>query len=243
MIALLTDFHTSDGIGQVKGVMKSVNPNADIQDLYNFVAPFMIRSGAWVLLQGYKFFPKWTIFYCVVDPEVGGERKCIAIKTKNYFFVGPDNGLMYPAASEDGIKTIIELLIPQDAAKTFHGRDVFAPAAAKLDSGIKIEILGKGLQSLQKLSVRSSGGSGEIMLIEHYGNIVTNIPLGEKKSSYSVSCGSSKKNLNFHTTYSEASEGELFIIEGSRNTLELSVKQGSAASMLRCKVGDTVSMI
>ena len=119
MIALLTDFHISDGLGLAKGVMKSVNPEADILDLYNFVAAFKVRSGAWVLLKDYKYFPKGTVFYCVVDPGVGTARKAVAIKTTNYFFVGPDNGLMFPAASEDKIERIVELDV-SSSSKTFE---------------------------------------------------------------------------------------------------------------------------
>ena len=111
VIALLTDFDGSDGLGVVKGVIYSICQSAKIVDLYNNVEPFQVRSGAWILLQDYKYFPKCTIFYAVVDPGVGGSRRCIAIKTTNYYFVGPDNGLIYPAASKDGIEFVVELPI------------------------------------------------------------------------------------------------------------------------------------
>lgn len=241
MIALLTDFHTSDGIGQAKGVMKTIHPATEIMDFSNFVEPFKVRSGAWILLTGYNYFPKGTVFYCVVDPGVGSKRKAIAIQTRNYFFVGPDNGLMYPAASEDGIVEAVELPVHETASKTFHGRDVFSPAAAKLDKGDIIGTLGKKLAQLKQLDLGSSNGSGEVVLIEHYGNVVTNIP-PTGKESYDASCGNFKKNLKFHATYEEASDGELFAIKGSRNTLEISVKTGSAASAIKCSVGDAITI-
>ncbi len=204
MIALLTDFHTSDGVGLVRAVMKQTNPKSELVDLYNFVRPFAIRSGAWILRQDYSFFPKGTVFFCVVDPGVGGARKCIAVKTTNYYFVGPDNGLIHPAASADKIVKVVGLPIPKDASKTFHGRDVFAPAAAKLDAGIAIDKLGKQTSSIQQLDLGSNNGHGEIVLIEHYGNIVTNIPVVSKKSSYDVVLGHFKKNLKFHSEVQKA---------------------------------------
>ncbi len=241
MIALLTDFEYGDGLGVVKGVIKTINPKAEIVDLYNYVESYKVRSGAWLLLSDYKYFPKGTVFCCIVDPGVGGRRKAIAVKTANYSFVGPDNGLMCPAATADGIRKIVELPIPDGASKTFHGRDVFAPAAAKIDSGVRIEGLGAEASQLQRLDVGSSGGCGEIVLIDHYGNITTNVG-SSGREGYGVSCGDFKKNLKFHSTYEEAGEGELFIIEGSRGTLELSVKQGSAAKEIKCSVGNKITM-
>ncbi len=241
MIALLTDFEYGDGLGVVKGVIKTVNPKAEIVDLYNHVENYSVRSGAWLLLSDYKYFPEGTVFCCIVDPGVGGSRKAIAVKTENYCFVGPDNGLMHPAAAADGIRKIVGLPIPDGASKTFHGRGVFAPAAAKLDNGVKIEGLSNEVKHMRNLDVGSSSGFGEIVLIDHYGNIATNL-VSSGKESYGVSCGDFKKNLKFHSTYEEAIEGELFVIEGSRNTLELSVKQGSATEVINCRVGDKITI-
>ena len=245
VIALLTDFDGSDGLGLVKGVIYGICPDAKIVDLYNNVEPFQIRSGAWILLQDYKFFPKCTIFFAVVDPGVGGSRRCVAVKTKNYYFVGPDNGLIFSAANEDGIEIVVDIPIPETASKTFHGRDIFAPAAAKLENGISIEKLGKRVdaKSLQQLKFNVTTTEGEVVLIEHYGNTTTTIPLTAKtakKSDYSVVCGSYKNNLNYYETFEEAKEGELFMITGSRNTLEIAVKNGSAASLVKAKIGDKI---
>ncbi len=245
VIALLTDFDGSDGLGLVKGVIYSICPEAKIVDLYNNVQPFQVRSGAWILLQDFKYFPRDTIFYAVVDPGVGGIRRCIAVKTKNYYFVGPDNGLIYPAAADDGIETVVELPIPGTASKTFHGRDVFAPAAAKLEKGTKLESLGKAADnnSLQQLKFNSSETEGEVVAIEHYGNIVTNIlaTAAVKNKKLAVKAGGYKNNLNHHETYEQAKAGELFVITGSRGTLEISVRNGNAAAVTGAKVGDKVS--
>ena len=135
--------------------------------------------------------------------------------------------------------------MPATASKTFHGRDVFAPAAAKLENGVAIEKLGKAVDkdSLQQLHFTSGNGEGEVVVIEHYGNIVTNIPAAAaKKKKFAVECGSYKNNLSYHETFEEAIEGELFVIAGSKNTLELAVKNGSSASVARAKVGDRVKI-
>ena len=246
VIALLTDFDGSDGLGLVKGVMLSICHDAKIVDLFNNVQPFQVRSGAWILLQDYKYFPKGTIFYAVVDPGVGGKRRCVAVKTMNYYFVGPDNGLIFPAASDDGIEAAVELPIPPSASKTFQGRDVFAPAAAKLERGIAIEKVGKKVDknSLRQLQFMSGNGEGEVVGIEHYGNIITNITAtaAAKNKKLAVKVGSYENNLNYRETYEEAKEGELFIITGSRNTLELAAKSGSAAAVVNAKAGDKVAI-
>ena len=241
MIALLTDFEHGDGLGVMKGLIKSISPAAEIIDLYNHIGHYNVRSGAWILLKDCAFFPKGTVFCCVVDPGVGSSRKAVAIKTANYFFVGPDNGLMYPAASSDKIECIVQL-DTSSGSKTFHGRDVFAPAAARLDNGVSIGELGVGMSQLQKLEIAAVDGNGEIVLIDHYGNVITNIPQAESKGSYEVSCSNFKNNLKFRSTYAEAVDVELFVIEGSKNTLELSVKQGSAAESLGCSVGNKITI-
>jgi len=239
MIVLLTDFHTSDSLGVVKGVIKSINPKAEIMDFHNFVEPFNVKSAAWILFHDYKYFPRGTIFYCVVDPGVGSARKAVAVKTTNYFFVGPDNGLMFQATAEDGTEKIVQL-DTSSASKTFHGRDVFAPAVARLERREDISELGSSMSYLEHLSTTSNNREGDVMLIEHYGNIVTNVKPLKNKSSYEVICNNFKKNLKFHQTYSEAASNELFVIVGSRDTLEISVKQGSAINMIAAKPGDKI---
>lgn len=241
-IALLTDFDSSNSVGLVKAVMLGTHPKATIVDLCHNVQPFNVRSGAWILLHDYRYFPKGTVFFAVVDPGVGGRRRCVAVRTRNYFFAGPDNGLVYPAANDDGIEEVIELPVPQTATKTFHGRDVFAAAAAKLDAGTELLSLGKKSGMLQQLDVNAHDGNGEVMVVEHYGNIVTNIAAADK-ANFSVECGSYKRILNYHGAYEEAKDGEVFAITGSRGTLELSVKNGSAAAIVKANAGDRIRIL
>src|SRR3989344_9383571 len=174
MIVILTDFGHSEYLGVMKGVIYSIKKNTKIVDLSNFVTHHNIKEGAWILYKNYRYFPKNTIFLCVVDPGVGSKRQCMAVKTRNYFFVGPDNGLMYKSAAEDKIISVVKLPT-NNASMTFHGRDVFAKAAAQLDKGAKIETLGNKTTIKTKLDFYIKGREGEIVRIDNFGNIITDL--------------------------------------------------------------------
>ena len=123
MIVLLTDFGNSEYVGVMKGVMASIAPDVKIADLCNTIAPQSIIEGAWVLSKNYKFFPHGSVFCCIVDPSVGSKRRAIAIKTKDFYFIGPDNGLLWESVKDD-VVSLREIKIPENASKTFHGRFV-----------------------------------------------------------------------------------------------------------------------
>ena len=241
MIAILSDFGTSEFLGTMKGAMYKVNPNAKLIDLCNDISPQGVREAAWVLLQSYSYFPKNTVFLCVVDPEVGSARKAVAVKTSNYFFVGPDNGLMHPAIKEDGFVQAVELDTSK-ASKTFHGRDVFAKAAAALERLENIDSLGKkGASSLEKLQFHLEKRVGEIVRIDRFGNIITNLP-HTGKQFYEVRKRGFRERLKFYSTYSEAEEDEPFLTEGSSYTLEVAIKNARAAGELKAVVGERISI-
>lgn len=239
MIAILTDFNQSEYLGVMKGVIYSICPNAKIVDLCN-VQPHNIKEAAWILLTNYSYFPKNSIFLCVVDPGVGGRRNAIAIKTRNYYFVGPDNGLLYPAAKEDGIETVVKLST-EKASKTFHGRDVFAPAAAKLEKGLKISTVGKIADIENKLEFYLKGRTGEVVRIDNFGNVITNLAHTGSKF-YSVRCGKIKKKLKFYETYESAPSNRLFLIVGSAGTFEISIKNARAVERFRVDVGNRIEI-
>ena len=239
MIALLTDFGDSEYVGVMKGVIFSINKDAKITDLYNFVQPQNVKEAAWILYSNYKYFPKNTVFLCVVDPGVGSKRQCLAIKTKNHFFVGPDNGLLYNAANEDGFLEVVALN-EKGASRTFHGRDVFAKAAAQIDKTKKID--GKKSDLKVKLYFHLKGREGEVVRIDRFGNIITNLS-ALNKPSYITKTKNFTKKLRFYRTYNEAKNNELFVIEGSANTLEISVKNSDASKKLKAKVGEKIEVI
>lgn len=240
MIAVLTDFGNSEYLGVMKGVICSINKNSQIVDLFNFVEPQNVKEAAWILYKNYNHFPKNAIFLCVVDPGVGSKRQCLAIKTKNYFFVGPDNGLMYKAALEDKIIAAVKLSA-KNASMTFHGRDVFAKAAAQLEKGEGIESLGEKTTVKAKLDFYLKGREGEIVRIDNFGNIITNLS-SLNKSSYKVKTKNINQRLDFYNTYDPASSNKLFLIKGSSDTLEISIRNADASKKLKLQVGDKIEI-
>ncbi|MBI2652935.1 SAM-dependent chlorinase/fluorinase [Candidatus Woesearchaeota archaeon] len=240
MIAVLTDFGNSEYLGAMKGVICSINKSSKIIDLYNFVNPQNVREAAWILYKNYNHFPKNSVFLCVVDPGVGSKRQCLAIKTKNYFFVGPDNGLIYKAAFKD--KIIVAVKLPTEkTSMTFHGRDVFAKAAAMLEKGVKIEQLGKKTTVKAKLDFYLKGREGEIVRIDNFGNIITNLS-SLNKSSYKVKTKNLNQRSDFYNTYDSAPSNKLFLIKGSSDTLEISIRNADASKKLKLQVGDKIEI-
>ena len=156
--------------------------------------------------------------------------------------MGPDNGLLYPAASKDRIKEVRVLHSDYDGvSKTFHGRDVFSKAVAWLDAGEPFKSLGEKSSLKSELFFHRKGSEGEVTRVDNFGNIVTNIP-PSGKISYLVSSKNFSKNLNFYETYSDAEDKTPFVIVGSCNTMEISVKNGSAISLLKISQGDKIKM-
>ena len=185
-MVFLTDFGTADGFaGVMKGVALGINPELSFVDLTHEVAPFDILGGALILKAHYRYFPKGTIFVGVVDPGVGTERKAIAVRTPNYFFVAPMNGLLDLVLREEKPLEVVELTNPKYRLKavnnTFHGRDTFTPAGAYISRGVPLKELGKPVKyryllrfpKPKKLPKRVIG---EIVYFDRFGNAVTNIP-------------------------------------------------------------------
>jgi len=192
LLVFLTDFGTKDGFaGVMKGVALSINPKLTLVDLSHEVDSFNILEGALILKAHYRYFPKGTIFVAVVDPGVGTERKAVAIKTENYYFVAPMNGLLDLVLKEEKPLRVVQLENPKYRLKmvnnTFHGRDIFTPAAAYISLGVPLSEFGRTIKyrftlNFPKVRRRKGEVVGEIVYFDKFGNAVTNIPCGRFKA-------------------------------------------------------------
>lgn len=235
MIVLLTDFGQSEYVGVMKGVIYSIHRQGQIVDLCHDITSQNLIEASWVLKNGYSYFPQSTTFCCVVDPGVGTERKALAIKTQHYYFVAPDNGLLSETLKEQKVMSVRQIPVPQSASRTFHGRDVFAKAAARIEMG-RFDELGPETRKMKELELYQNGPEGLVVRIDKFGNIVTNIPR-QHKNKYTVQTGPKAYPMAFHATYDKARDNELFLIEGSNNTLEISLKNGAANDLLNLSSG------
>src|SRR4030042_3976555 len=185
VITLLTDFGLKDPyVASMKGVILSINPKCTLVDITHQVNPHDIREGAFILAHTYSTFPKGTIHLAVVDPGVGSPRNPVLFVTKNYFLIGPDNGLFAFAVKREKLKKVIalgnmEFFLPE-VSPTFHGRDLFAPVAAHLSLGIAPASFGRVIKSWNEISfpkpvLRQEKLIGEIVHIDTFGNLVCNI--------------------------------------------------------------------
>lgn len=256
IITLLTDFGTKDHyVASMKGVILSINPRCTLIDITHEVGPQDIREGAILLASAFSYFPRGTIHIAVVDPGVGGERKPILIETRNYLFVGPDNGIFTLAGKRDRVKRVISLtnqkyFLP-DISTTFHGRDIFAPVAGHLSLGINPRSFGKRLDHWVKLDlkgpeVKGERLFGEILLIDRFGNLISNIERERffsfvKGRSFLIRVGN-KAIQDLKRGYYEGKKNEPMALFGSGGLLEISVREGSAQKMLKLKKGDPIQI-
>jgi S-adenosylmethionine hydrolase len=252
IVTLLTDFGTKDNfVGSMKGVVLGICPNAQLVDLTHEVPPQDITTGAFLLKTSMAYFPKGTVHLAVVDPGVGSARKAIAVKSRGQYFVGPDNGLFAAALRDWGFEAAVELTekkyhLPK-RSQTFHGRDLFSPVAAHLAKGVLFSKLGKSLDQLVPGTLPlprpiKEGFEGEVLWIDHFGNLVTNF--GNRTLSVSFRLKIGKKIIaKVGQHYAQVKKGELVVLGGSSGYLEVSVNQGRADALLKAKIGDKVSVI
>ncbi|MBV8775222.1 MAG: SAM-dependent chlorinase/fluorinase [Deltaproteobacteria bacterium] len=247
-IAILTDFGYRDHYaGVMKGVIASICPQAPIIDISHGIPPQHVAAGALALQESIQYFPRRTIFLAVVDPGVGSDRRAIAVETKSGpRLVGPDNGLLWPAAKRAEVKKIVELSsarhrLPKVSA-SFHGRDIFAPAAAWLWRGVSMNQLGAVLEGMIELDPaarvvqKQNKLAGEIVYVDGFGNLITNIGRAtfDRFARSFPQCRLSvrverRASLPLRNTYAEAPEGAPLAIFGSFDLLEIAVRNGNAA--------------
>ncbi|MEO0641683.1 MAG: SAM-dependent chlorinase/fluorinase, partial [Bacteroidota bacterium] len=240
MIALMTDFGQIDAYpGIMKGVIKSIDPQADIVDLTHSIPPQDLDAARFVLWNSYKYYPKGTIFVCVIDPGVGSERDILVVQTHDYVFIVPDNGLLDYVLAELPVKLIMAVKNPRlqrsHVSHTFHGRDIFAPTAAHLSAGFLITQVGPVRSYRIPLSpfIEPLGGEtqvpGKILYTDHFGNLISNLKVSELRKGY-INIGD--QDIPLGVSYHSVENGELVGIKGSHGLLEIAQRNGNAAHVI-----------
>jgi S-adenosylmethionine hydrolase len=257
IITLTTDFGLIDPYAaEMKAAILNICPNAVIVDITHEIAKFNIRVGAYVLASAVPYFPEGSIHVAVVDPGVGTQRRPILIQTKQGFFAGPDNGLLVLVAEKQTIIRVNELTNPRfmlpKVSNTFHGRDIFAPAAAHLLNGAKPAEFGPEIReaakpAFTKVTRRNSALAGEVLHVDGFGNIITNINEKEVeqsavKGAVNVELAGYKLKMKFCKAYGETKPREPLALIGSHGFLEIALNQGNAAAKFKTKAGDQVTI-
>jgi hypothetical protein len=257
IITLTTDFGLKDPyVAEMKAVILNISPNTLIVDVTHKVEKFNVRMGAYVLACASQYFPEGTIHVAVVDPCVGTERRAILVRTENAFYIGPDNGVLALAAKSQKIEHVHEIrnrrfMMPK-ISNTFHGRDIFAPAAAHLANGTSPAEFGPEIREIvtpefAKVVRREEVLVGEVLYVDGFGNVITNF--GEKelelmnvKDAVNVEFKSVRLKLKFCRAYAEVEPQKPLAIIGSHNFLEISINQGNAAETFKIKAGDKIKL-
>jgi len=258
VITFLSDFgNDSWYVAQMKGVALGLT-DAYLVDITHEISPHNIREGAYVLLCSAPYFPSGSVHVAVVDPSVGTNRRNIFITTRSQVLVGPDNGLLIPAARFLGDFTVYEIVNSEYTLKsvsnTFHGRDVYTPVAAHIVNGVSFDVIGKRVSDYVDLDFGSGVVSdrcavGRVMYIDRFGNIITNIPgfVFSKYVSYDslvmVCFKSSSRSMRFVRSYGFVETGEFLVTIGSGNYVEVSMNQGNAAQFLSAGLDDEVKIL
>jgi hypothetical protein len=243
LITLFTDFGTADGyVAEMKGVLYDLAPDVEVVDLSHDVPPQNVERARLAVARYWRRFPLQTVHLVVVDPGVGSERAALAVASEGRFLVGPDNGVLSPALLTSDARAV-KLAIPAHAAPTFHGRDVFAPAAAALARGSEIDSLGAAFTTpvIRRTpnAVRSPDGAlmGEVIAIDRFGNLVTNlVTTGDHIVEFA------RRRLPLRATYGDAASGTLVAMVGSSGLVEIALRDGDAAQTLGAEVGAPVTL-
>jgi S-adenosylmethionine hydrolase len=259
LVTLTTDFGTEDGnVGVMKGVVLSINPDASLVDLSHDIPPQGISTAAYVLRRAYAYFPHGTVHLVVVDPGVGTDRRPIAMQSSGAFFVAPDNGVLSyvlddlrPVADDLAIVHLTDssYWLPE-VSNVFHGRDIFAPVAAHLSLGIPIDALGQRIDDpltipLPLLTHRPGEIAGQVIHVDHFGNLLTNIPRADLVSlgdSIITRIGQARIH-GLSPTFACAPNGDPVAYIDSSGHLAIAAVNASAQQLLHCQVGDRVEVV
>jgi S-adenosylmethionine hydrolase len=252
IITLTTDFGLSDSyVAQMKGVILSLCPMATIIDITHKVPAQSVMAGALILQTAIDAFPDGTIHVAVVDPGVGTDRRALAVRTDRAFYILPDNGLVSCALEKQNFVKAVALDNPQyhraNVCSTFHGRDIFSSVAGYLASGVIIDKLGSPADSIEMLSlpvpaIEGNHITGEVLLIDHFGNLITNIPVDALDVPYMVYCQGMEKPIPISWTFADVPNGHPVAYIGSTGMLEIALRRDHAASKLNRAAGDAVHL-
>jgi S-adenosylmethionine hydrolase len=276
IITLLTDFGENDSyVGAMKGVLLSILPDARLIDISHQVDPQDVQQAAGIVSAVHKYYPPHTVHLIVVDPGVGTTRRPVAVETDRGRFVAPDNGVLTHVLRKAHSWKAVVLENPEywlpEPSQTFHGRDIFSPVAAHLAAGISLSDLGPAIDDLETIQIpplaKVPGGvKGEVVRIDHFGNVLTNIqsltwvdsttlefkPPDERLTlpdPISFAASAARITFSWRTldgirrTYGETPTGDTLALVGSSSELEVSVNQGNAADKLAIQVGDPVTLL
>lgn len=254
VITLTTDFGQTDGyVGAMKGVILSICPEAVLVDISHEIRPQAVEQAAYVLSTAVDYFPPGTVHLVVVDPGVGSERRPIAVQAARATYVSPDNGVLSLALNQDPARQAVHLteqgyhLSP--VSETFHGRDIFAPVAARLACGSALDELGEALPlsdlvELPNHAPQPLPGGGwrcTILHVDRFGNLIINFRPQSPQRGLKVGAGG-RWIEQFSRTFADADSGDLLAYAGSSGYLEIAVREGSAAKTLSLDAGDTVQI-
>jgi S-adenosylmethionine hydrolase len=243
LLTLLTDFGTADGyVAELKGVLLTALPRATLVDASHDVPPQDVEYARLALARYWRRYPEGTVHLVVVDPGVGSERRALAVASHGRLLVGPDNGVLSPALLLPGARAVV-LPVPATAAPTFHGRDVFAPAAARLAAVEPLEGLGAPCddplvrRTPEARRLDDATVQGEVIAVDRFGNLITNLVTARGGV---VEVGGAR--LVLQRTYADTPAGGLVALTGSSGLVEVAVRDGSAAATLGLGRGALVTL-
>ncbi len=251
LITLLTDFGHGKYVASMKGVILSINPEAKIVDIDHEVSHQNVTEGSFVLASAVNYFPP-AIHVAVVDPGVGSSRRPLVVECERGVLVGPDNGLLFPASQVLNRRRAFEITeeeycLPR-VSSTFHGRDIFAPVAGHLSLGVSADSVGAQVTDIVELSfgefqVSDEEVRGEVLYVDRFGNLVTNVPAESFPSWISVGRVvemdlGGHHELQVQRSYSAVKSGQPFVTTSSDGFLEIAVNRGSAAKLFQSEQGD-----
>lgn len=256
IITLTTDFGQQDHyVSAMKAVILGISPSSRMIDVSHEIPPQDVMAGAWVVRNAAMLFPSGTVHLVVVDPGVGTDRKPVALQIEDQFFVGPDNGIFSLIADEYSYRAVClnnTEFWREKQSNTFHGRDIFAPVAAHLATGIELRELGDPVEELvtYRWAVPISdkdGIQGWVVHIDRFGNLITNISSDliwstAGKSRFRIYAGNTILD-EVVPTFGAVPDGEPAAYIGSAGTLEIAINKGNAREMLGVEKGAQVSII